>query len=283
MSTNVTNNICINRYPYEEQYPQTIYEPAISKETNHTLKMDKGSVTSNARITQNKAEDADSVTLNKTDTKSQKTPIDIAKSAAEDTSKMKDLIHKKGKYTNDTSKKKIENYLASANDLISNIKDSNEKEILQNAIKYNSTDCSGFIKMISRESGRPLLSVLKNGEESLKNSYKTGTDGFRKRYRGAELLRRGTNDVKKDDVKTGDLIFFKEIEDENINGFKTTDYATHVGIISKVEKDINGETRIHFIHKSTNGGVIESTLNSKARMNLNVTYNDLNPTFGRIE
>ncbi len=278
MSTNVTNNICINRYPYEEQYPQTINEPTISKETNCKLKMDKGSVTSNDHITQNKAEDVDSVTLNKTDTKSHKTPVDIAKSAVEDTSKMKDLIHKKGKYTEEKGKKKIENYLASANNLISDIKDSEEKEILQNAIKYNSTDCSGFIKMISRESGRPLLSILKNGEENLKNSYKTGTDGYRKRYRGAELLRRGTNEVKKEDVKTGDLIFFKDID-----GSKTTDYATHVGIISKVKKDINGKTTIHFIHKSTNGGVIESTLNSKARMNQNVTYNDLNPTFGRIK
>lgn len=191
-----------------------------------------------------------------------------------------DALKKKGQ---DASKPNIKNYIEVAREL----KNKGE-EIDDSIILANSTDCSGFIKMIYAESGKDLLPLINEEEKKMAEIYGPKSSEFIKRDRGAELLRRAATPVSLNEVKPGDLVFFKEIEDNqgksgNKSGIKLTDYATHIGMVSRKEKDKDGNEVIYFIHKSTNGGVVESTLNSRARVNQKINYKDLDPTFGRIE
>ncbi|MCX7959456.1 MAG: C40 family peptidase, partial [Deltaproteobacteria bacterium] len=160
----------------------------------------------------------------------------------------------------------------------------------ENMIRANNTDCSGFIKMIYEESGKSLLPVIQAEEKKLMEKYGPHSKEFQTLDRGAELLRRAAEPVSPENIKEGDLVFFKDIK--NIKKDRTkdippdaelTEYATHVGIVSKVDTNKNGEKKISFIHKSTNGGVVESELDSRARTNCKIFYKDLNPSFGRIK
>ncbi|MGC9043434.1 MAG: hypothetical protein ACP5KG_06215 [Myxococcota bacterium] len=213
--------------------------------------------------------------------------------------KAKDIVTKtsdfKKKYSEGAARKKgssegkpnIKDYMAVVSDLRRD-----GVEVDDTMVRANSTDCSGFIKMIYSESGRDLMPLMKVEEKKLKAVYGDRSKEFIKRDRGAELLRRASTSVNPGEVVPGDLVFFKEVEKIEIKKgekekqeveLKLTDYATHIGIVSRKEKDKDGNDVIYFIHKSTNGGVIESPLDSRARMGQKINYKDLNPTFGRIE
>lgn len=213
--------------------------------------------------------------------------LNLAKSISNQTKLFKEKYYDDAYDLKDQNQKhpNIKNYLQVANKL-----KETGLEVDQLFIKANSTDCSGFIKMIYEESGKPLQPKIEEEEKKLKSTYGAGSERFKELDRGAELLRRGSSYVNPEDVKPGDLIFFKDVKTsskverkDSSSNLSLTDYATHVGIVSKVTYDKNGDKSIFFIHKSTNGGVVESSLNSNARTNNKITYSDLNPTFGRIE
>ncbi len=178
----------------------------------------------------------------------------------------------------------IKNYLQVAEKL-----QKKDIEVDEKFLRANSTDCSGFIKMLYEKSGMSLQPKMQAEEKKLMDTYGSKSERFRELDRGAELLRRASEPVDPDNVKPGDLIFFKEVKTlkkDRQNGappeLQLTDYATHIGIVSEITSDKNGR-QISFIHKSTNGGVVESKLDSPARAGHRINYSDLNPTFGRIE
>ncbi|MCX7943970.1 MAG: C40 family peptidase [Deltaproteobacteria bacterium] len=164
------------------------------------------------------------------------------------------------------------------------------KAVDEMMIRANKTDCSGFIRMIYEESGKSLLLIMQREQKKLADMYGLNSEEFKSYSRGAELIRRAAKPVTVDEVRPGDLVFFKEIKSLKRDRIKDTppdveltDYATHIGIVSKVDIDGDGKRQISFIHKSTHGGVVESLLNSNARTTSKIYYSDLNPSFGRIK
>ena len=105
------------------------------------------------------------------------------------------------------------------------------KELIEFANKYIGTsysyggttpkgfDCSGFVQFTYKEIGYPL-------PRTTKEQAKIGTE------------------VKKKNLKSGDLVFFKGKNNKSKN-------VGHVGIVTKADK--RGE--FNFIHVSTNSGV----------------------------
>jgi len=298
MQTNQTsNNVCINGYPYtdefsyrEEEKPKTIQNThkgdpdtisaATNKETSKTPLTKKREFGKKIN-TEKKTEVIQHTSAKEVDTISsvEKKEVDNAAAAT------KTALNKAREIKDDTEvfKKSVAKTLNS--DKRPNIKkclENKEKleegQVKADTIRANSTDCSGFIKMIYEDNPKFINSAIQKGNTNLSEEYKNDSTGFNTRYRGAELLRRGTEEVSKENVKEGDLIFFKDIQKEG----RLTDYATHIGIVSKVETGKDNKPIIHFIHKSTNGGVVESSLESRARVNQDIKYKDLSPTFGRV-
>jgi len=299
MQTNrISDSVCINGYPYIDEFSYPIEEKAnhrseitntLNKEAKDTIssegnkRVNKGSVANirhrdkrsdaNGKVHNKPSQMVDTISVvniknsDNSETATRKA-LDKAREIKENTDFLKEFVAKE---SNSKTRPNIKECLNNTEAL------KNEK-IKEETIRANNTDCSGFIKLIYKDNPKFIDTALKNGQDSLSSEYKGDRAGFQLRLRGAELIRRGTEEVKETEVKEGDLIFFKDIKE----GGRLTDYATHIGIVSKVDRDKDDKQIIHFIHKSTNGGVVESTLDSKARVNQNIRYRDLSPTYGRV-
>ncbi len=272
METQKTQNICANSYLYDEQFTENILQPQSTKQV--PLPIISNMKPESIKKSDNKS--VDSIQSENKKTRTDNTVLEKARDICKETENIKrntaQLLGKNGK--------------ASIKEVLSNQDKINEAgiKIDKDVLTANQTDCSGFVKMMFEKGSKPISNVISNGEKDLVNQYGVKSKDFSIRFRGAELLRRGSEKIDINNIKEGDLIFFKNIEKSKDNSKKDvlTDYATHVGIVSRVDKSDHNTTKIHFIHKSTNGGVIESSIEDKARINQNIYYKDLDPTFGRI-